>query len=363
MKIKLKQKILVTTFAFVCATTPVFAQEAIYAVADGKLNASELTYDFYDDSLYCINVKVGHVTDIILHQGENFISAIGGDTKQWMIDKARVGNVTHIYIKPLVNSARTDIIINTDKRSYHFLVTATDYYNPIVSFNFPEEIAAQKKAEIKKLNEPTKEEKEFMTIFTESKNGEVVLKDMNYKYKIKANNKRLAEDICPKKVFDDGVRTLLMISCSNDAELINVAETTGLQTKAFVGEADFQIVDYAGDKCIQFKNDSVFNAMLWEMNDMSEEERNNIFSGAGFVSQWQLMQEADQEQELIVDNYEKDLSQPWPAHQIKEFKQKYDDVFMFEPYDSTDFIAHYKLKGSTYSSFVNRRGVMRQKRC
>lgn len=115
--------------------------------------------------------------------------------------------------------------------------------------------------------------------------------------------------------------TLLMISCSNDAELINVAETTGLQTKAFVGEADFQIVDYAGDKCIQFKNDSVFNAMLWEMNDMSEEERNNIFSGAGFVSQWQLMQEADQEQELIVDNYEKDLSQPWPAHQIKEFKQ------------------------------------------
>ena len=41
----------------------------------------------------------------------------------------------------------------------------------------------------------------------------------------------------------------------------------------FVGEADFQIVDYAGDKCIQFKNDSVFNAMLWEMNDMSEEEK------------------------------------------------------------------------------------------
>ena len=209
MKIKLKQKILVTTFAFVCATTPVFAQEAIYAVADGKLNASELTYDFYDDSLYCINVKVGHVTDIILHQGENFISAIGGDTKQWMIDKARVGNVTHIYIKPLVNSARTDIIINTDKRSYHFLVTATDYYNPIVNFNITKEIDAQKKKKIKKLNEPTKEEKEFMTIFTESKNGEVVLKDMNYKYKIKANNKRLAEDICPKKVFDDGVRTYI----------------------------------------------------------------------------------------------------------------------------------------------------------
>ena len=111
-----------------------------------------------------------------------------------------------------------------------------------------------------------------------------------------------------KTVLLESACTLLMMSCSNDAELIKVAETTGLQTKAFVGEADFQIVDYAGDKCIQFKNDSVFNAMLWEMKDMSEEEINNIFSGAGFVSQWQLMQEADQEQDLIVDNYEKDLS-------------------------------------------------------
>lgn len=204
-----KNKILAMTLALNFCIFPASAQQAVYNVNDGKQIATELQYDYYANSLYCINVKVGHVTDIILHEGENFIGAIGGDTKQWMIDKARVGNVTHIYIKPLVNSARTDIIINTDKRSYHFLITATDYYNPIVSFNFPEEIVTQKKTEIKKLNKPTKEEKEFMTIFTESKNGEVVLKDMNYKYKIKANNKRLAEDICPKKVFDDGVRTYI----------------------------------------------------------------------------------------------------------------------------------------------------------
>ena len=54
---------------------------------------------------------------------------------------------------------------------------------------------------------------------------------------------------------------------------------------------------------------------------MSEEEINNIFSGVGFVSQWQLMQEADQEQELIVDNYEKDLSQQKPLFVILSFQQ------------------------------------------
>jgi len=35
--------------------------------------------------------------------------------------------------------------------------------------------------------------------------------------------------------------TLLMISCSNDSELINVAETTGLQTKAFVVKQIFKL--------------------------------------------------------------------------------------------------------------------------
>lgn len=206
---KIKQKILSTAFALVFVTTPVLAQQAIYTVADGNLNASELTYNFYDDSLYCMNVNVGHVTDIILQQDENFISAIGGDTKQWIIDKARVGNITHIYIKPLVNNAKTDIIINTDKRSYHFLATATNYYNPIISFKFPKEIEDQNKAEIKKHNIPTKEEQEFLTIFTEKKDDTIILKNMNYRYKTKANNKKIAKDICPKKVFDDGVRTYI----------------------------------------------------------------------------------------------------------------------------------------------------------
>ena len=32
---------------------------------------------------------------------------------------------------------------------------------------------------------------------------------MNYKYETKANNKKLAREICPKKIFDDGVRTYI----------------------------------------------------------------------------------------------------------------------------------------------------------
>lgn len=205
----IKHSILFTTLALNLCISPAFAQQYVYQVSDGKQVAAELQYDYYDNSLYCINVKTGYVTDIILHEGENFIGAIGGDTTQWMIDKAKVGNTTHIYIKPLVDSARTNIVINTDKRSYRFIVTSENYYNPIVKFNFPEEAAAKRKAEIQKRNKPTKEEQEFMNIFTENKNGEVILKDMNYKYETKANNKKLAKEICPKKIFDDGVRTYI----------------------------------------------------------------------------------------------------------------------------------------------------------
>jgi len=88
---------------------------------------------------------------------------------------------------------------------------------------------------------------------------------------------------------------------------------------------------------------------------MTNEETATFFSKLNFVSQQKLMEKAEKEQEAIVDIYEKDLTQPWPSRQIKEFKQKYEDVFMFNPYDSTDFIPNYKT--SMYNSIVNRQGI------
>lgn len=150
--------------------------------------------------------------------------------------------------------------------------------------------------------------------------------------------------------------SFVFVSCNNDLEQLNTDGTSKLQTKSVDLSADFGVVNYDGEPCLRFKDYSSY-AKIYEKIAMSEENAETLFSGLGFISQSQLMKEADKEQEAIVDNYEKDLTQPWPYKQIKEFKDKYRDVFIFNPYDSTDFIANYKLKISSHRDFANRKGV------
>lgn len=154
------------------------------------------------------------------------------------------------------------------------------------------------------------------------------------------------------------VSSLLLASCNSEMDSVVSGSESGLQTRSMMSEnADFQIINYGGENCVQFKNDSTYRAMLMRMQNMSESEILLSFSGAGFVSQEQLMNQADQEQEAIVDNYEKDLNQPFPYQQIAAFKQKYNDVFMFNPHDSTDFIAYYRVENPLHRAFVNRKGI------
>lgn len=160
-----------------------------------------------------------------------------------------------------------------------------------------------------------------------------------------------------KILFSAAVCSLFMISCNNEMES-DLSKVNGkITTKAFVNDADIQIVNYNGEDCFQFKNDSVYNETISKLAEMSNEEIEAFFSGFNFISQQKLMEEADKEQEAIVDAYEKDPSQPWPYQQIAEFKQKYNDVFIFNPYDSTDFIANYKVKNTIYRKLANKKGL------
>lgn len=160
-----------------------------------------------------------------------------------------------------------------------------------------------------------------------------------------------------KILFSVAVCSLFMISCNNEMES-DLSKVDGkITTKAFVNDADLQIVNYNGEDCLKFKNDSVYKETVAKLTEMSNEEINAFFPGFNFISQQKLMEDADKEQEAIVDTYEKDPSQPWPYQQITELKHKYEDVFMFNPYDSTDFVANYKVKNTTYRSFVNKQGI------
>lgn len=160
-----------------------------------------------------------------------------------------------------------------------------------------------------------------------------------------------------QKLLLVAISSLFMVSCNSDLETVPLNKEKGLQTKAFTSNVDFQIVNYGGENCFQFKNDSVYNEIILKIAGMSDDEAGSLSSGLGFVSQQQIMEEADKEQVLIVDAFEAAQNRPWPYQEIKEFKQKYEDVFMFNPLDSTDFIANFKVRNPMHRNFANRQGL------
>lgn len=150
--------------------------------------------------------------------------------------------------------------------------------------------------------------------------------------------------------------SFFMFSCTEDLEnTILPSESGKLQTRGLMEEEGFQVINYNGEGCIRFNNDSTFKEIVSEITYVSSSEKRSMFSKLGFISQMDIMEEAEKEQEAIVDNYEKDLNQAFPHQQIENFKQKYADVFLFNPYDSTDFIPNYKT--SMYRYFTNRQGI------
>lgn len=114
-----------------------FIQDAYEAASKGV----EVTFPYFPQQVFKIYTQLGFVTDIKLEPGEVVKYVGGGDTVRWQIDTATTGsvgrNVDHIYIKPMQNGINTNIVINTDKRSYQLIVEAGHAYNPMVSWIYP----------------------------------------------------------------------------------------------------------------------------------------------------------------------------------------------------------------------------------
>lgn len=114
-----------------------FVQDAFEAASSGI----EVMFNFIPQSVYRVYTQEGFVTDVKLEEGETLKFIGGGDTARWKIDTAVSGSpgstVTHIYIKPSQRGISTNLVINTDKRSYQLLLESGYSYNPMVSWFYP----------------------------------------------------------------------------------------------------------------------------------------------------------------------------------------------------------------------------------
>ncbi len=98
----------------------------------GYINAMQV-YPFSDGALYQVYAAPGQITDIALAPGEQLVGSgpvAAGDTVRWVIGDTESGTGPakriHILVKPTRADLATNLVINTDRRTYHLELRSTE---------------------------------------------------------------------------------------------------------------------------------------------------------------------------------------------------------------------------------------------
>ena len=113
---------------------------------DGYLNAVQV-YPYSDGALYQVYASPGEITDITLQPGETLAGSgpiAAGDTVRWIIGETESGGGAtkriHVLLKPTRADLSTNLVIDTDRRTYHLELRATPAtYMASVSWRYPED--------------------------------------------------------------------------------------------------------------------------------------------------------------------------------------------------------------------------------
>lgn len=159
------------------------------------LNAIQ-KYAWAEGALYQVYASPGQVTDIVLQEGEELVGpgpVAAGDTVRWIIGDTVSGSGAtrrvHILVKPTRADVMTNIVINTNRRTYHLELRATPAtYMASVSWSYPEaELIALRTAEA---------ERERIAPVAAG----LDLAALNFRYRLAGDK----PDWRPVRVFDDG---------------------------------------------------------------------------------------------------------------------------------------------------------------
>ncbi|CCD93505.1 putative conjugal transfer protein trbG [Bradyrhizobium sp. ORS 375] len=111
----------------------------------GYFNATQI-YAYSPGALYQIYAAPGQITDIMLEEGEQ-LSGSGpvsaGDTVRWVVGdtESGVGDArrVHILVKPTRAAIETNLVVNTDRRTYLLELRAREKpYMPAVAWYYPQ---------------------------------------------------------------------------------------------------------------------------------------------------------------------------------------------------------------------------------
>ncbi|UAK26713.1 P-type conjugative transfer protein TrbG [Sphingomonas nostoxanthinifaciens] len=175
----------------------------VNARASGWQGATQL-FVYAPGGLYQVYAAVGQVTDIVLQEGETLSdtgAVAAGDTVRWVIGEASSGTGanrrTHILVKPTDPGIRTNLVINTDKRTYHVELRSTPAtYMASVGWSYPQDELIAVRARIEAANAVAN---------TQVQSGIDPAK-LDFAYRLSGANPSWK----PVQVFDDGAKAYLL---------------------------------------------------------------------------------------------------------------------------------------------------------
>ncbi len=170
--------------------------------ATGSAGTLVLTYSSYTPKVVC---RPMYVTDIILQPGEVVTGVHPGDPVRWTFTPSKSGagdaEQIHVLIKPMMADISTNLIINTDRRTYQLdLMSNAKNFIPSVSFSYPADSLKEWDAFIAN----KKKERESKDVITSGYS--VNPEDLHLNYVIKGGDSLRWK---PTRVWDDGVKTYI----------------------------------------------------------------------------------------------------------------------------------------------------------
>jgi P-type conjugative transfer protein TrbG len=192
--------------------------------AHGYINAVQV-YQFTDGALYRLYAAPEQVSDIALQPGETLSAVSAGDTVRWVIGDTSSGSGedrrVHVLVKPFAPNLRTNLVITTDRRSYHLQLDSTaNTAMAMVSWTYPQDIMAA-------LHRKSLDAEARAPIDTK-----VALENVRFRYAITGD----AAPWKPVRAFDDGSKVyiefpgrldqgeappLFIVGPEGDSELVN----------------------------------------------------------------------------------------------------------------------------------------------
>lgn len=183
-------------------------------------------YGWAEGALFQIYTAPGQITDIALEVGEKLVGpgpVASGDTVRWIIGDTVSGSGDtqriHILVKPTRADIMTNLVINTDRRTYHLELRATtSTYMAGVSWVYPQDALIA-------LHKPAADRNDSVSAIN--------VAQLEFRYRISGDR----PDWRPIRAFDDGRQVFV--------EFDDSIETTDMPPFFVLGTKDAaELVNY-----------------------------------------------------------------------------------------------------------------------